>query len=225
MTKEQKHPLTTLAATLSGFAPTDMLAAVGSLQLMPENANRAYRLETLAHIVASLPDERGKPTISTPRLKAITNAGLLADLASKEDPCDNAFTEAFSFYGGSFTIFPGIVENPTFVLRHLANALFRSTEPVANAHFASRARSVISAVLALSDAIAFRAGLGRGVEPRSKSRGPVHYPHAQRFAQLKRAVTFAEAEIHELLAAQGTDISAIESLVTPLGGIDVEDFK
>lgn len=225
MTQEQKHPLAILAAALSGFAPTDMLAAIGGLQLMPENANRAYRLETLAHIVASLPDEHGKPTISTPRLKAITNAGLLADLASKEDPCDNAFTEAFSFYGGSFTVFPGIVENPTFVLRNLANALFRSTEPVANAHFASRARSVISGVLAISDAIAFRAGLGRGVEPRSKPRGPVHYPHAQRFAQLKRAVTFTEAEIHELLAAQGTDISAIVNLVAPLGGIDVEDFS
>lgn len=225
MVQEQTHPLATLAAALSVYAPANLLTAIGGLQLMPENANRAYRLETLAHVVASLPDERGKPTISTARLKAITNTGLLAGLASKEDPCDNAFTEAFSFYGGSFIVFPGIVENSTFVLRHLADALFRNTELVENAFFVSQARALISAVLAISDAIASRAGLGRWIEPQSKFSGTVNYPHAQRFTQLKRAVSFTDEEMRELLGKHGADISTLDNLLTPLGSINVEDFR
>jgi hypothetical protein len=110
-----------LIGRLSPYDPADLLADVAALQLLPENADGSIRLEAFAHVAASLDDEPNKPSISLQRLKQIANAEPLGQgaVTSHEDPCDNAFTEAFTFHGGMFIVFPGHVDDSTFILRHL----------------------------------------------------------------------------------------------------------
>lgn len=116
--------LESLAEKLLPYDAADLLAAIGGLQLLPENADRAVRLEAFAHTAASLDYERDKPSISLHRLRQFANTEPLGKglIAAQEDPCDNALTEAFTYHGGTFIVFPGIVDESTFILRHLAPA-------------------------------------------------------------------------------------------------------
>lgn len=217
--------LSPLVSLLAPYDPIDLLSAVAGLQLMPENADRTIRLEVLAHVVASLSTRRDKPAISVGRLRTVCNSVPLESLASLEDPFDNPFTEAFTFHGGSFIVFPGIVENPTFVLRQLAKALFLYKEQFPSPGFLGQARMLISAVLALSDEVAKRAGLGRGVEPTPAPGGEVIVPDGPRLARLKQAVRFTELELIQILDRHHVDLNVLEPLTVPLGVVSISDYE
>lgn len=219
--------LTELAERLSPYDPADLLASVAALQLLPENADRTVRLEAFAHTIASLPDEPDKPHISLSRLRRFANEEPLgASVAAQEDPSDNAFTEAFPFDGGTYIVFPGIVDESTFVLRHIAEALFVHPEPFPNPDYIGKAYVLLLAVLALSNEIAHRAGLGRGIMPRFRGReAPVEVPDTQRLIPLKRAVSFQQAELEQLLAGRNLPLSALDQLSVSLGGIAVDEYQ
>src|SRR6266699_3808248 len=156
--------LRTLAEKLHPYDPADVLAAIAGLQLLPENADRAVRLEAFAHVAASLDYEPDKPLISLHRLKQIANSEQLGKgfIAAQEDPCDNALTEAFTYHGGTFIVFPGSVDESTFILRHLALAILSHADAYPQ-DFVNTVDMLLAAVLVLSNEIAHRAGLGRGV--------------------------------------------------------------
>src|SRR5690349_8735022 len=101
------HRLDELCLELAQHDPSDVLAAVGALQLVPANAGSCLRLETLAHLAATLHPGPGRPTIPSVKLRALCNDTLLGNglFLEMEDPFDNPFTAAFTFYGGSYTIF------------------------------------------------------------------------------------------------------------------------
>src|SRR5438445_9437989 len=90
--------LESLVEKLFPYDPADVLAAVGGLQLLPENADRAVRLEAFAHAAATLEGQSGKPRISLNRLRQLANTEPLGreGVAEQEDPSDNALTEAFT---------------------------------------------------------------------------------------------------------------------------------
>src|SRR5438874_1961113 len=107
-----------------------------------------------------------------------------------------SFTEAFMFHGGSFTVFPGIAEDSTFILRHLADALFLSSGPFPDKRFLGKARALLTAVLALSDELAHRAGLRRGEEPRTQQTdGGLFVPGSQYIPRYKQAASFDLSEL------------------------------
>ncbi len=218
-----------LAEQLSPYNSGDLLAAVAALQLLPENADRAVRLEAFAHASASLNDEPGKPRISLHRLRQIANTEPLGHegaIASQEDPCDNALTEAFTFHGGMFIVFPGNIDESTFILHHLATALFLHPDPFPNPDFVNKAGALLSAVLVLSDEIARRAGLSRGVMPIFLGRNAdVVVPNSQSLTQLKQAVSFNRAELDRLLAERNLPIFALDQLIVPLGEVSIADYQ
>lgn len=224
---EETAALANLKNLLKIYNQQDLLAAVAGLQLVPENANRLIRLETLAQTVASIPFESGKPSISNPKLRSILNSYPLIDspIESSEDPCANLFTESFSFHGnGSYIIFPGIVEESAFIMRHLVESLFISPQIVRDQAFLDEVKLLITTVLTVSDLIARRAGLTRGVEHNSPISGKMIVPDAARFSELKRAVTYSKEELTELLRRRGGSLTALER-ITAQPGFEYDRFE
>ena len=103
------------------YDPIDMLAKIALLQLYPENASQSIRIEALAHAINCIPYLPGKPKVSRHKLFRILNEPPLGkgDIQSQEDPASNAFTEAFTFFGGSYIVFPGQISMPYFLARSL----------------------------------------------------------------------------------------------------------
>ncbi len=225
----KQHPLTKLVKTLEAFDPGDLLAAVAGLQLMPENADRSVRLEFLAHVVASI-NSKGfgsKPKVNLKQLEKICKCDSpgIEQIVWMEDPFNNPFTEAFTFHGGSYILFPGIAEEPTFILRHLAKAIFLNPEAFSSQQFKTEAQDILLTVLALSNEIAKRAGLERGAKPISAPRDNVFIPNYERLTKLKQAVSFSRSELADLLARHGVYFFSIENLILQLGNVLIDNYK
>jgi len=214
-----------LATLLSPYNPAHVLAAVGALSLMPENAARAVRLETLAYAALASPDRLGTTAIDGPRLRRLLNAGTLARRAivGREDPPEDSYTEEFAFYDGSYLLLPGSVEESSFTLRHLCAAIFLAPEPFPDAGFRRRASDLVMGALALSDAVARRAGLARGLEPDSPVPGRIVVPSDDRLATLARAATLDREEYAAILVARGLPPGTLDPLTIPLGALVAGD--
>lgn len=203
-----------------------MLSAVGALQLMPENSDRAARFEALAHVVASINLEPHQSPIKLNRLKSVLNSGPLAsiEIVKDEDPQEFAFTESFAFFDGPFTVLPGVADDSTFILQHLLKAIFRHSQQVDNQDYLDQTFQLTLAVLLLSDEIARRAQLRPGIDPVYRPESPVVVPFLNRLSQLKAAVAFDRTELAELLVARGIPLSALDDLTIRLGAVDLETY-
>lgn len=219
--------LAELAHALEAFDAADLAATVGALQLMPENAGRYLRLEAFAHTVATLEYQPGKPRISAGRLRGLSRMGILGSgpIADAEDPFDYPFTESFAFGDRGYIVFPGNTsESPTFVLRHIVQALLPDGR-FSNTAFGQEARNLIHAALTVSDEVARRSGLERGMGPASEFRGSIIVPNASHLSRLKSAVFFQHQELSDLLAKRGLDITSLERLVLPFGSVTLDTYR
>ncbi len=229
--EDQFNPtrLVQLTEQLAPYDPVDLLAAVGGLQLLSENAHRAIRLEVLAHVIASLQDQQpNRPYASRHRLSQWCNTGILGQgwVAAQEDPFDNPFLEALPFYNGNFLVFPGISEESTLVLHLLCRALFANADAFSDPHYVKEARELLSAVLALSNEVATRAGLVRGVEiPPWKEGQAVFIPDARALAKLKQAVTFHSSDLTRLLEEHLASPAVLDQLTLPLGQFALTEYE
>lgn len=224
-----QNSLAKLAKSFDAFDSADLLATLAALQLMPENADRTFRFEILSHVAASVKNRgfASKKKINIKQLEKICRCDSpgLESLLRGEDPFDNPFTEAFTFIGGSYIVFPGIAEEPTFILRHLAKALFLDANPFPDAHFREISRAVLIGVLALSNEMARRAGLGRGVDPVSAPGEDVVLPSPEHLNQLRQAVSFTASELAALLARHNVAIFEIENLILQQGHVSIADYQ
>lgn len=221
-----ENDLKKLSKEISIFDSVDLLASVAALQIMPENAERAIRLEALAHVVASIPNKEKKPSISIKQLRKLCNSYPIGEgyIAQQEDPFESIFTEAFTFYGGSYVVFPGSVAEMPYILRQLARALFHHNKPITDHQFLEDARGLIKSVLVISNEIAHRAGLYRGVEPHINQGNDVLIPPSAKFGRLKKAVTFSKTELDEILKYQRIQSSIINDISTDLGDSSLDDY-
>jgi len=231
MPEDQFEPvqLVQFAEQLAPYDPVDLLAAAGGLQLLSANAHRAIRLEVLAHIAASLSDdEANRPRASAHLLDQWCNSGVLGQgwVAAQEDPFDNPFLEAIPFFNGNFLVFPGISDESTFVLRLLCQALFADPDAFSDPHYVKEARELLSAVLALSNEVAERAGLVRGVEIPPWEEGQVVFiPDARTLAALKQAVSFRPSELTRLLEEHLASPAVLDQLTLPLGQLALGEYE
>ena len=146
-----------IAKEISPFDKLDLLSKIAALQLVPANATHAMPLEAIAHAVASQEYMPNLPEISLKHLKHICNSPTIKNgpIGHSEDPSEQMFSEAFTFEGGSYIVFPGIVDDATFILRNLAKAIFLSPQSPFSQEFIQRSRILMTAILTLSDIIAF----------------------------------------------------------------------
>jgi hypothetical protein len=231
MPEDQFEPaqLVQFAEKLAPYDPVDLLAAAGGLQLLPENAHHAIRLEVLAHIAASLKDdEANRLRASSHRLDQWCNTEVLGQgwVAAQEDPLDNPFLEAFPFYNGNFLVFPGIADESTFVLHQLCQALFTDPDAFSDLHYVREARELLSAVFALSNEVATRAGLVRGVEVPPREEGQaVFIPDARTLAAVKQAVSFHPSELTRLLEEHLTSLAVLDQITFPMGQLALAEYE
>ncbi len=214
-----------LAGILSQYDVVDLLASAAALQLVPENADRAIRFEALSHVIAAVPYKEGKPQISRHKLANICNTPPLGKgfIESQEDPSEQAFAEAFTFIGGSYTVFPGIAADATFILKHLNRAIFLAPDPFPNRDFVQAAHDANLAILTLSNEIADRIGISGNYAPEPMAQQNVVVP--SNLQQLKNAVTFTRNEVERMLGRTALPTTALEDFITEAGSVDISRYE
>ena len=211
-----------LSEILQPYDAADFLTTVAALQLLPRNAERLLRPEALANVSASLLGA-GQNQVSRTRLQSICDRSPLLSIADREDPAEQPFTEALSFTNGSYVVFPGITENATFTIRHLAVALTQ-LDSIPSQEFNYQANNAIGATLTVSDLVAKRAGLSRGVVPVTGT-DVTFIPFSRILRQLKAVATFEAAELYDLVRRRGFDPTALEPLTMTLGSVSMEGYN
>jgi hypothetical protein len=207
------------AAGLEGFADRAILSLLAALQLIPENARTILRMECGVQLAA-----RRAPTSGTKDMSRSRLSDWLArsPFSAFEDPLNNLFTDEIAFFGGSYIVFPGPVEDAAFVFRRLARGLFLR-EDVPDSTAWSQAADLALATLRLSDVIARRAGLQRGIEP--VVRGAPTVPNLSMLERLQAAVTFQVVELDDLLIDIGGHETLAPLIYEPDGrGVRDEDY-
>lgn len=197
------------------FDTADLISTIAALHLVPKNAGRLLRLEAYAHAAASSHVEAARPRITHPELTKLMAEDPLAEtmVHMAEDPCGNLFTESITFHGGGYIVFPGITNGTSYILRHLAKAIFMAAEPFPNVGFAGQSGELVKAALCLSDTVARRAGHGRwAAVPESNTEG-ITVPSAEHLARLKHAVTFTPAELQAALERRGGTAATLAPLI------------
>src|SRR5439155_1117917 len=83
------------------------LPTLAALQLVPDNSGRIARLEAAVQLVVQLPtDEPARPLTQGHIREWLEHSPF----ASYDDPLNTTFTEEIMFFGGSYVVFPGPVE-------------------------------------------------------------------------------------------------------------------
>jgi hypothetical protein len=222
--RDEQDDLGILLRALSIYDPLDVLASCGGLSLMPQNASRLLRIQAMAHVACCIRGESGRP-ISSNRLRALFLQRPLSGAIKKaEDPFPNLFVEEIAIPGGIFRVFPGAATGTIFIFRRLVETLFHDVsqwpnELIANTHRMARASFV------LSDYIAGRAGLNRGVHGDVSEKGDVAVPGIKMMSTLKRAVSFSVEELSELLSKTDTKIEDLHDLITEPGQARLEEYS
>lgn len=197
----------------------DLVAGFGALQILPENAHHLLRLEVGAAVASGLSPTADLPALSNQRWRVAVNGPPLADpgILALEDLAEHPFTEALTFHGGSYVIFPGLEADAPYILRELAHTVFRLPPPVEDPWFNEEAYCATRAALVVSDAVARRAGLGRNAAPGTSPNGTVTVPFPAEFARLKDAVSFDADELEALLGPAGLGLDALAPFVCEQG--------
>ncbi len=210
------------AESLRPFDRLDLSQRVGALQLMAENGANVLRLELAASVVSTLPAARDLPTISTRRWRRWLGAEPFSGQHVKpaEDPACNPFTEAVVFFGGTYTVFPGMGERSAPLLQMLLRAIFlgdRMAPAVLSDEFVRSAQDLALAALTLSNECAAKAGLKRDEQAETLPTDEIVQPNGERRVQLRDAVTFSSATLQAQFSRLGVDVEALSLLTMDAG--------
>ncbi len=210
---------------LHQYEPVDMLSIFGGLQLVPCNVHHTLRLEAYAFVAASLPNDRDTSVLGRDRLRSFMEDDCLhaSGIHQSEDVSSNLFTESVTFRGGGYIIFPGIATSPHCMLKNLATALFLYPHPFPDKAFVTQAEYIIGAALAISDAVATRAGLVRWMGLPEPDSG-VLVPDDSRLAELKASVRWQVTDARAELRRRGLPFSALTSLVVATSEVKIDEW-
>ncbi|MDD5313333.1 MAG: hypothetical protein PHO26_09895 [Dehalococcoidia bacterium] len=209
-----------IADALLPYDLKDTLSKIAALHLLPENASHAVRLEALTYAAACNDYKPSLPQITRKKFWLIVDRhlGARCGLSMLEDPCDNMFTESMTFFGGDYTVFPGIAENPTFILRNLCKGLFLSPENLVDKKQFENVAKFIIAVLTLSDKVAQACGIKRGTAPAQYGRRDnIYIPNDEKWQLLQRAVWVSGDDISKLLRERRIDEKELDKLMVQPG--------
>jgi len=175
-----------------------------ALQLLKENIPYLVRIQRLAAIGAALSARPDAPPLSPSGLRALLKHPLVSgdNVRSHEDPYDDVYVEEVAFHGGPRLVMQGLTSRSAHTLRILLSAIFSPVSLGLPRPYVQQARTLVQAVLTLSNAICVAAGLRSGTAaPRLRRREPF-VPGREQLAELRDKVTFTSAELAELLPAR-----------------------
>src|SRR6266545_2885975 len=181
-----------------------VVSSAAALQLLKENIPYLVRIQRLAAIGAALSARPDAPPLSPSGLRALLKHPLVSgdNVRSHEDPYDDVYVEEVAFHGGPRLVMQGLTSRSAHTLRILLSAIFSPVSLGLPRPYVQQARTLVQAVLTLSNAICVAAGLRSGTAaPRLRRREPF-VPGREQLAELRDKVTFTSAELAELLPAR-----------------------
>ena len=121
-------------------------------------------------------------------------------------------------------VFGGNVEESTYVIRRLADAIFQGSEPLTSVDFMRLAYEESRAILTVGNAVAARASVGRGVEPISRPGDRVLIPPLATIEALKQAATWDSSALATLLEEHDLSSTSLDSFIMLLGSGSLESI-
>lgn len=98
-----------------------VIPLLAALQLCPENSDYLVRLECSAELLGAYGWSEGDRTLSPSDVLEWLKE---SPFAVGDDPLNNLFTDEIVFFGGSYRVLPGSVEDAEYVFRQLSRAIF-----------------------------------------------------------------------------------------------------
>ncbi len=210
-----------LREAFSPYVQSDMVAALGGLQVHPANHRHTLRLE-LAALAASATKQDGdrKPRAEEIERMLRVHLPLAGECGQMQDPPEGLFTESISFFGGNYVVYPGDIDHASSILQAHLDSMFRS-----GSHAVEELRRNVTlpilALLVLSNEVARRLGHTRYMDDTEAWTRDIVIPPEKALAQLRRAVRFAHAELEALLERHKLDPSHLSPFVTQGGELDI----
>lgn len=148
-----------------------------SMQLLSGNHGNNIRIEELATLIAT--------NLNTGEVKDIKK---LYELIKKEyahnyneDPPENMYSESVIFYGGNFTVFPGIALEPVEILRKLTHIIFNTNNQLLDA-FKMQVYEGVSLLLYLGQELATKAGINGNADTQTELQEIIHFDKEMDFS-------------------------------------------
>lgn len=212
--RQPRSPLTLddLAATL-GRERNHLLRAGAALQLLPQNATKWARFERLLEVALAAEPSADQQTVSNRRLRQLLTTPPIAtaQLIAGEDPFEESFTAAVTFYGGSYRVVMGGIAGAHAGCQLVLEAV-RSLQDDADEDYKHEVLRDATVLLKLSDVICDRAGLGRWHLPAHSPRTKLSIPAAPDLDRLCNAVSFSQEDLSTLL---GPAVAGVRPLTVP----------
>lgn len=204
------------ADSLSGLAAElisrrdGLLTACAALQLMPENATKWMRFERLLEVAAALPREVTQDPIGSVQLRMLLTHPPIATphVVSQEDPFEEPFTAAITFYGGTYRVIIGGASGANTGCQLVLEAahLLRRDELRELRVAVMRDARVL---LTLSEEMCSRRGLTRWAAATRSPHSPLVVPSDEELSRLARCATFTDAQLEAALGPLSTDVSSL----------------
>jgi hypothetical protein len=184
-----------------------------ALLAAPQLQANAYRLEALVHIAVATSSGRQHLTSEFARkvFKRFGN-GLCGRL---EDPAEDLFTTVVHSSNGNFLVLEGLREGNGFYLQRVLDVLDGTPD---HGVFARMRRSVF-ALLALSNAVAERAGCAHGVTGASEPHSDIPREILAQLNEMRKWVRFSRNDLEQL----GVDVEDLSPFIFDNGKSNLEE--
>jgi hypothetical protein len=201
-----------LASTV-GRERDHLLRAGAALQLLPQNATKWARFERLLEVSLAAEPTAEQRAVSNRRLRQLLTTPPIAtpQLVAGEDPFEESFTAAMTFYGGAYRAVLGGISGAHAGCQLVLEAV-RSLNDDAERDYKREVLRDATVLLKLSEAVCDRAGLGRWDLPFHSPRTKLLIPAAPELDRLCNAVSFSQEELSTLL---GPAVAGVQALTAP----------
>lgn len=217
--------LRSLSIDLDRFDPAALVRELAALQLRPENAEKALRLE--AAVAASLgaaPSRAGKDGVGLSSAHHVfLHDSALEYLAAREDPLPGPVCQEILFEQQGRLVLPGQDPGGVLALELIARTLLLHPSARSLAGI-DRAKDVLRAGLALSHRMCGNAGLSPSSGFLSGAGEELSIPAESALHELSQAVVFDEAGLGALMLSGRFSEEGLGRLICDQGAIDLESF-
>jgi len=211
-------PSLSLDQLVNDYDKTESLRAIAALQLLPENHGKNLRFEMLLKkIVAE--GRSSKKKISRNKLQEFFKTSFRSYYM--EDPVSAFFTENIIFFGGDFTVFPGINSHGTVLVNTYLEAIFTFDNDLP-ANFKEIIYDGVQCMLSLSNEVAAKASLKRYIFQRP-TKNAIKVPDRKLYDRLHESVLIDQKTIEGLAERYRFNVNAMEHFTVDATTDDFSD--
>jgi len=221
----QRVDLRSLSADLDGFDPAALVRELAALQLCPENAEKALRLEAaVAASIGAAPRRAMQDGAGSSNAHHVfLRDSALKYLAAREDPLPGPVCREILFEQQGRLVLPGQDPGGVHTLELIARTLFLHPSAGSLAGI-DRAKDVLRAGLALSHRMCGDAGLSPSSGFLSGAGEELSIPPESVLHELSQAVVFDAADLGALMSNCRFSEEGLGRLICDQGAVDLESF-